>query len=87
MSLGSRPIAAHCASRTAALRRSVSMSPLACQMSACLATMGRVFFSPLPPINSGIFLTGGGLRAPSRRSIRGRAAASRSRRLPAVPKS
>ena len=45
-------------------------------MSACFATMRSVFFSPPPPISTGILRVGGGLSLAQRASMRGRSSAS-----------
>ena len=49
----SRPTAAQCSSRTATLRRRSSVLPIAFHISAYIATVRRVFFSPEPPIMIG----------------------------------
>ena len=50
----SRPTAAQCSSRTATFRRRNSVLPIAFHMSAYIATVRRVFFSPEPPIMIGM---------------------------------
>ena len=61
----SRPSLSQCSARIPSLRSNVAASEKLCQMSACLATSRSVFFSPPPPINTGIFRVGAGLSWPS----------------------
>ncbi len=56
-------------------------------MSACLATIRSVFFSPPPPMSTGILRVGAGFSFAHRDSIRGKSSASWFSRPPAVPNS
>ncbi len=56
-------------------------------MSACWATMRSVFFSPPPPISTGILRVGAGFSFAQRASMRGRSSRNWLSRPPAVPNS
>jgi hypothetical protein len=69
------------------LHTNTSNSPPVCQMSAKRATAGIVFFSPLPPMRTGIFRSGGGTSLVNLFSMRSSASTNTAWRDATVPKS